>query len=79
MVKLACHPNAGDRRERLKALSGSGEISVVFERLARISQGGTALASQAGKPKGGCERDGCGAKKDFVAFLFIHHNVFEAL
>jgi hypothetical protein len=38
-----------------------------------------ALASQAGKPKGGCERDGCGDKKDFVAFLFIHHNVLEAL
>jgi len=38
-----------------------------------------ALASQAGKPKGGFERDGCGRKKDFVAFLFIHHNVFEAL
>ena len=38
-----------------------------------------ALASQAGKPKGGCERDGCGRKKDFVAFLFIHHNVLEAL
>ena len=39
----------------------------------------SALVSQAGKPKGGCERDGCGPKKDFVAFLFIHHNVFEAL
>ena len=26
-----------------------------------------------------CERDGCGPKKDFVAFLLIHHNVFEAL
>ena len=38
-----------------------------------------ALASQGGKPKGGCERDGCGDKKDFVAFLFIHHNVLEAL
>ena len=38
-----------------------------------------ALASQAGKPKGGAERDGCGRKKDFVAFLFIHHNVLEAL
>jgi hypothetical protein len=38
-----------------------------------------ALASQAGKPKGGCERDGCSRKKDFVAFLFIHHNVLEAL
>jgi hypothetical protein len=38
-----------------------------------------ALASQAGKPKGGCERDGCDPKKDFVAFLFIHHNVLEAL
>ena len=31
VVKLPCHPNAGDRRERLKALSGAGEISVVFE------------------------------------------------
>jgi hypothetical protein len=38
-----------------------------------------ALASQAGKPKGGCERDDCGPKKDFVAFLFIRHNVLEAL
>ena len=37
-----------------------------------------ALASQAGKPKGGCERGGCGRKKDIVAFLFIRHNVFEA-
>jgi hypothetical protein len=35
VVKLPCHPNAGDRRERLKALSGASEISVVFERLAQ--------------------------------------------
>ena len=35
VIKLPCHPNAGDRRERLKALSGAGEISVVFERLAQ--------------------------------------------
>src|SRR5258705_13711565 len=35
VIKLPCHPNAGDRRERLKALSAAGEISVVFERLAQ--------------------------------------------
>jgi hypothetical protein len=35
VIKLPCHPNAGDRRERLKVLSAAGEISVVFERLAQ--------------------------------------------
>jgi hypothetical protein len=35
VIKLPCHPNAGDRRERLKALSAADEISVVFERLAQ--------------------------------------------
>jgi pimeloyl-ACP methyl ester carboxylesterase len=34
-MKLPCHPNAGDRRERLKPLSAPDEISVVFERLAQ--------------------------------------------
>jgi hypothetical protein len=34
---------------------------------------------EAGKSKGGRECDGCSPKKDFVAFLFIHHNVLEAL
>jgi hypothetical protein len=38
-----------------------------------------ALASQAGKPKGGCERDGCSHKKNFVAFQLIHGDVLEPL
>jgi pimeloyl-ACP methyl ester carboxylesterase len=35
VIKFPCHPNAGDQRERLKALSAAGEICVVFERLAQ--------------------------------------------
>jgi hypothetical protein len=62
----------------LRRLSWVGVIQLDIQQ-AIVGGISVALASQAGKPKGGCERDGCDPKKDFVAFLFIHYNMLEAL
>ena len=114
MIKLPCHPNAGDAAEGIvgggrysndsrNAIASSLSIDLVSgmrtsrgleleHQLFRLNscrrrsfssisskRSWAALVSQAGKPKGGCERDGGSHKKNFVAFPLIHGDVLEAL
>src|ERR1700731_469438 len=76
MARASSSTMERERDERGRFASDDDQLDIEQAIVGGIS---AALASQAGKPKGGCERDGCGRKKDFVAFLFIHHNVLEAL